>query len=1556
MSFPAFRQAIALLGLLIVACCCPAIGQTYGLSQRPTVGPYYDGTFPTTTPAVATDWSAVVAFPNLTFSNPLGMLPVPGTNKLLVWEREGRVWSFDNDPAVSVKTLVLDISSQCQGWDDSGLLGLAIHPDFLNNHQIFIWYNWRGGLQDGIGDLGPILGDSVTLPPTDSDVRTRLSRFVLDPNAQTPLASEDVLIDQKKFTLWHNGGGIFFHPGNGFLYIGTGADTDSLSQQIDAVFISCLLRIDVDMRGGSISHPPLRRAYNEVAPDGYHYYIPNDNPFVGVPNALEEIYALGLRNPHRITHDAVTGRTFIGDVGGSIFEEIDIIEPTDPAGLNFQWDRLEGGGADIPDPVIGVNKQPYFSYNHSDGGTCIIGGYVYRGSQFPELVGKYIFGDNVTNNIWYLDDSTVPMKKVLLTTLSPGLGPTDSITYQGLSSFGIDGNGEIYMCQMSTLDGKIYKLQRGGAAPTTPLPATLSATGLFDDLSTLTPSNRLIPYEINLPFWSDHAIKTRFASIPSGTTVGFHSTGEWNFPAGSIFVKHFDYPSSDVDSSARHRLETRVIVKKDDGTVYGATYKWRADESDADLLDGSLTETLSIATGDLGAFTGDDVGGPDLAGATTRDGNIVTLTGGGTDIGGQSDQFQFAHQTRGGDFDVSVRVKSLTPIQASAKAGLMVRESLAPDSRYLMALVYPSNGQLPNNTGGYALQFRSDTGGNIDEVVPALPQPNVSYPDTWLRLKREGDTFVSYSSKDGATWMEYARKTIVFSSQIQFGFALTSAAPSSLATANFEVETRHQNWYYPSRQDCISCHNPQAGGVLGLTTRQLNGDTTYVDGTVANQIRSWNHVGLFSGGPSEGDIASLEKLYGPTDTTASLQTRARSYLDANCANCHRPGGAQAFFDARYQTPFELQGLNYGTVSNNLGHPDGRVIVPQDLDNSILYQRVSVVGANQMPPVGRNLVDADGVAMLAQWIQSLQPNILPDMSVLGNDVVIANNDFSPDLGNFTDFGAATPGTDTVTRTFVIKNSGNGPLNLTGSPHIAIQGSDASSFSVVQQPADSIASSATGSFQILFNPLTTGTKSAFITITSNDLNVGAMVFAVRGTATQHKLLAWWKLDETAGTTATDSSGNGCDGTLTTPLPTWTSGGRSEGTLRFTGVVNQSVTIQNDASLNPTAAITVAAWVNAIDWNGNHRVLQKGVTDNQYRLLAENGRLVWSIAGVGQVDIALPAVNTWFHVAGTYEGRTLRLYLNGVLVAAKTISGTIPVTADPLYLGAKVSTAIAGDHLNGYLDEVRIYANALTATEINALSRQSGAVSVDVSTASIQKGTATTGAFIVTRAGRTTSALPISLSVVSGDGQAVEGSDFTFSPALASLTIPAGETTASLTVTPGPGTKVTGPLYVTVSLAEGSTYTVGANPSARIQILDTALNQWKATAFGSIAAAQSPLADDLADADGDGMNTLMEAALGGNPLVNDSSLLPAAQVEFVDGDFYLTTTYTRITPPPAGMTLLSRTSSTLSPTDWQDAVMVTGYPIANSNGTETVKVRSSLPVLGNPQQFMRLELSKP
>ncbi|MBX3731027.1 MAG: PQQ-dependent sugar dehydrogenase [Verrucomicrobiae bacterium] len=907
------------------------------------------------------------AFPNLTFLNPMGLLPVPGTSNLAVYEREGRIYQFPNDSQTASKTLVLDISRQCQGWDDSGLMGIAYHPGFETNRFLFVYYTWVAP--------GTVRGSATARPPTATPNRDRLERYTLDASGVAIPGSVQILMDQRAETVWHNGGGMFFHPQDGFLYLTNGDDAiGANAQRINRSLHSGVLRIDVDQRGGDISHPIPR----QPQPSGSvtsHYFIPNDNPFVGLPGVLEEFFAVGLRSPHRMTLDPPTGRIFIGDVGGSSREELNIIEPTDPFGLNFQWDRIEGLGGDLNPPFIGVNHRPALDYPRSDG-AAIIGGYVYRGQEFAaELGGRYVFGDNIANVIWVLDETTSPVRKVLLCSMPRGPGPNAGNDYVGLSGFGHDHENEIYMCQLSSTAGRIFKLRRGGPAPRQ-LPNLLSATGAFTDLATLTPSPGLVHYEPASPLWSDGASKERWMGIPDGTRIGFAPHGEWTFPAGAVWVKHFDLPVHETNPAIRRRLETRLLVRDTNGHVYGASYRWRPDQSDAEIVHGGLTEEIPITGAQqMGDLTSQDIGGP-VAGSTMRPGDVWELTAGGADIWGATDQFRFAHQTREGDFDVRVRIHSVTPTDLHTKAGLMVRDSLNPNARHLMALVFPSNASRNNNDGGYEFQFRDTPGGQAAAIYPPRPNPRVRYPDSWLRLKRAGNVWTAYSSDDGRDWRPIATKTLTLPDTVYFGLALTAHTTSGArATARFDFRERYtQPWFFPGRDDCLRCHTVASGGVLGVSTRQSNREHLFLESGVRdNQLRAWNHAGYFDPALTESSIPGMPALVPLTDDGSPLERRVRSYLDSNCSHCHRPGGpaGQSQWDARIETPLGASGILGGPVVDTLGVSGSRVVLPRDLARSVMHRRLATATETyRMPPLAKNLVDREAVETLAAWITGL----------------------------------------------------------------------------------------------------------------------------------------------------------------------------------------------------------------------------------------------------------------------------------------------------------------------------------------------------------------------------------------------------------------------------------------------------------------------------------------------------------------------------------------------------------------------------------------------------------
>jgi regulation of enolase protein 1 (concanavalin A-like superfamily) len=186
-------------------------------------------------------------------------------------------------------------------------------------------------------------------------------------------------------------------------------------------------------------------------------------------------------------------------------------------------------------------------------------------------------------------------------------------------------------------------------------------------------------------------------------------------------------------------------------------------------------------------LTSTDIGSPALSGSTSRSGNAVTIVAGGADIWGTSDEFHFAHQPQTGDFDLAVRIESLVQTDLYTKAGLMARATLDADSAAFMVLVFASNASRNNNSGGYEGQVRTAAGGEWVGIYPPVPQPEVNFPQTWLRLQRTGDTFIGSSSADGTRWTEFARRTVSLPATLHLGLAVTSHNATIATTAKFHL-------------------------------------------------------------------------------------------------------------------------------------------------------------------------------------------------------------------------------------------------------------------------------------------------------------------------------------------------------------------------------------------------------------------------------------------------------------------------------------------------------------------------------------------------------------------------------------------------------------------------------------------------------------------------------------------------------------------------------------------------------------------------------------------------
>jgi glucose/arabinose dehydrogenase len=334
-----------------------------------------------------------------------------GSGRLFVVEQGGRIWILQNGERL--ETPFLDISAQVSpsanswGYSEQGLLGLAFHPDYAENGIFFVNY-------------------------TDQQGNTVIARLNVSGDADlADAASLTPILNIPQPYSNHNGGYLTFGP-DGYLYIGMGdggsqGDPENSGQRLDTL-LGKLLRIDVDVADG--------------------YAIPDDNPFIAREGALPEIWAYGLRNPWRFSFDRETGDLFIGDVGGSAWEEVNFTPAGTVGGINYGWSLYEASQARGSASTDGLTM-PILEYSH-DQGVSITGGYVYRGEAITTLQGVYFYADFGFGTIWAAarDEAGNWQSQEFMRN-----------TGYTVSSFGEDEAGELYIVNYA---GSIVQIMPAG--------------------------------------------------------------------------------------------------------------------------------------------------------------------------------------------------------------------------------------------------------------------------------------------------------------------------------------------------------------------------------------------------------------------------------------------------------------------------------------------------------------------------------------------------------------------------------------------------------------------------------------------------------------------------------------------------------------------------------------------------------------------------------------------------------------------------------------------------------------------------------------------------------------------------------------------------------------------------------------------------------------------------------------------------------------------------------------------------------------------------------------
>jgi glucose/arabinose dehydrogenase/chitodextrinase len=1228
--------------------------------------------------------------PNITAATTIAFLP---GGRMLVGELTEKIWVVQPGATQPDPTPFLQLdASQLIG--EQGLMDILPDPNFAQNGFYYVFYT-RG--------------------VSGSQNHNGVSRFTASGNGTVPGSEVRLWEEPEVANVEHHGGSLAFGA-DGKLYITYGDQFGNQSQDLTS----------------------LRGKVLRINKDGS---IPTDNPFYdGAGPNRDAIWAYGLRNPFRMSVDPVTGKMYIGDVGGNdastAIEEVNL----GTAGANYGWPQCEG------DCGVPGTTGPIFQYPHSGRDASITGGVVYRGTQFPsEYQGSYFFGDYVQNTIRRLKfDGNGNVTRAV--NFWPADGAKDGSAVGDPVKFLQGPDGALYYVDIGFNDAhepnpaSIRRIRyiSGNQPPTavasanptsgqSPLAVTFSSTGSVD------PEGQPLTYS-----WTFGDGGTSTQANPSHTyqasgqytarvTV---SDGESSTISNDVKITVGNPPSATILAPADGRLfragdaisYSGDATDPEDGTLPASAFSWTIlfhHDSHVHPAGGPFTNTK---TGTLQIPTS----GHDFQGATSYE-IVLTVT----------------------DSDGLTATTSVTVVPDKVNvsfdtvpSGLTLEiDGISKQAPFIFDDVkgFQHTINAPaQSSGGTAYTFGSWSDGGAQSHAIVVPTTNQSYVATFntgssslaaaYAFNEGTGTSTADASGNGntgaigtATWLTTGK----FGNALSFNGTSAHVTVPDSPSLDLTTAMTLEAWVFPTTGGSVwrdvlykgpddiyylesssTVNAPATGGTF----------TAPLYGTSALPLNIWSHLAASYGGGTlrlyvNGIQVSSQPALAPIATSAGALTIGGDTLYGQHF-AGRIDEVRIFNSARIaseiqtdmNTPIGNPGVDTQPPTAPTGLSASAVSSTQiNLAWSASTDNVGVTGyrvercqgagcsnfVQVATPTGTTYNDTGLTASTSYSYRVRAADAAGNLSAYSG-VQSATTPAGPDTQPPTAPTGLSASAVSSTQINLAWSASTDNVGVTGYRVERCQGAGCSNFVQVATPTGTTYND-TG--------LTASTSYSYrvrAADAAGNLSAYSGVQSATTQTTAFALVAAYAFNEGTGTTVLDTSGQNNIGTLSNA--TWTSAGKFGNALLFNGV-NALVTIADSPSLRLTTGMTLEAWVNPVTVDRAWRDVIYKANDNYY-LEATSTRNPAAPVGGGTFgetwgSAALTA-NAWVHLAATYDKTVLRLYVNGVQVGSRPRTGNIATSTTPLQIGGN---SLFGQYFRGTIDELRVYNAALTAAQVQA-----------------------------------------------------------------------------------------------------------------------------------------------------------------------------------------------------------------------------------------------------------------